>query len=439
MKNESGIDEPRFADREQHVKALVDAAIRAANPRRLVTEQIAIIGEKVRVANHDLAPDRIFIVSVGKAAIAMAIAAADQLGDRLTAGVVISKPDAAPDLPTRLRYFQGSHPVPSSLSVDATMAVHDLLATTRANDLVICLISGGASALLTSPVLPLAQWRALNEALLFSGCTINEVNTLRQQFDSVKGGGLAEWAAPSPCVTLILSDVIGNRIEHIGSGPTVPTQRDPQMALDILDKYDVWSRLDQDTQEALRRILRDSTEKLPLQIEPHNVIIGNIDVAVAAVVAHAQRLGFEPTIVSTTLTGEASEIGRMAANQALSLPPNQCLIWGGESTVTVSGTGLGGRNQEMALAAALALDGTPNAVVVAFSTDAEDGPTPVAGAWVDGQTVAKRSEQGIIAADYLANNDSYHFFEAVGTGHISAETGTNVNDILLILTYAPHE
>ncbi|MCO5183394.1 MAG: DUF4147 domain-containing protein [Anaerolineae bacterium] len=434
MKGE-GKEEPCFADRERHVQTLVDAAIAAANPQRLVAAQIAPTGDSVRVADQRFSPERIFIVSVGKAAIAMALAAADQLGDRLTAGIVISKPDTSPALPAALQYFQGSHPVPSSLSIDATLAVRHLLTETQADDLVICLISGGASALLTSPVLSLAQWRTLNRALLFSGCTINEVNTLRQQFDSVKGGGMAEWASPAPCVTLILSDVIGNRIEHIGSGPTVPTQRDAQQARAILNQYDMWSRLDQDTIEAVKRNLRDSAEKPPLPIEPVNVIIGDITVAVAAAAKCAEEMGFESTIVSTTLTGEASEIGRMAASQAQTCAPNRCLIWGGESTVTVSGTGLGGRNQEMALSAALALDRVPNVLVAAFSTDAEDGPTPVAGAWVDGETVQLGAEKGMIAAKYLENNDSYHFFATIGRGHISAERGTNVNDILLILTY----
>lgn len=431
---------PDFADREQHVTMLVNAAIRAANPRRLVKEQIAVVGDAVRVANHELAPARIFIVSVGKAAIAMALAAADQLSQRLTAGVVISKPNVPPTLPAKLRYFQGSHPVPSQLSIDATNAVQEMLAATQTDDLVLCLISGGASALLTQPTLSLDQWQELNSTLLLSGCTINQLNTVRQQFDAVKGGGLANWAIPARCISLILSDVIGNRIEHIGSGPTVPTVRDPQQTVNILNDYAIWQRLDSVTRQAVAQQLADASDgAIEHSMRAENLIIGDIGVAARAVAARAADLGFDTEIVSTTLTGEARIIGRKTAQLASETAPNHCLIWGGESTVTVTGNGVGGRNQEMALVAAVALDGLPNAVVAAFATDAEDGPTPVAGAWIDGSTVQLGLKQGLIAADYLANNDTYHFFERLGKGHISAERGTNVNDILLILTYAPHE
>ncbi|MBK9613831.1 DUF4147 domain-containing protein [Candidatus Amarobacter glycogenicus] len=185
-----------FATFEQDVAALALAAVTAADPAALVSSQIAVSPGAVMVAGESYAPARILVVSVGKAAVAMAAAAAVILADTLTGGVVISKTTAVPDLPPPLRYFPGSHPLPSQLSLQATQAVYDLLADTQPDDLVLCLISGGASALLTRPVLPLAQWQALNDALLRSGCAINDVNTIRQQFDTVKGGGLAQWAAP---------------------------------------------------------------------------------------------------------------------------------------------------------------------------------------------------------------------------------------------------
>lgn len=426
-----------FATFEQDVAALVLAAVTAADPAARVSSQIAVSPGAVTIAGESYTPARIFVVSVGKAAVAMATAAASILGDTLTAGVVISKATAVPDLPPPLRYFPGSHPLPSQLSLQATQAVYDLMAETQPNDLVLCLISGGASALLTRPVLPLAQWQALNDALLRSGCAINDVNTIRQQFDTVKGGGLAQWAAPATCVSLILSDVIGNRLAHIGSGPTVPTPPDPQQARAILDAYQVWARLDEVTAAAVTRHLAATIPHQPAAGNLiRNHIIGDVSLAAEAAARRAEQLGFQTAVVSTTLTGEARDIGRMAADRVRQTPPGHCLIWGGESTVTVTGAGLGGRNQEVALAAAVALSGTPGCVVASFATDGEDGPTPVAGAVVSGETAVQAARSGLDPAAYLANNDSYHFFQRLGAGHLSAPTGTNVNDLLVALTYA---
>jgi glycerate 2-kinase len=426
-----------FAHYEQDVTQLVQAAIAAADPARRVDDVLTAVSDRVYVGDAVYRPERVILIGVGKAAVPMAATAIAKLGSRVKEGIVVGKrAKTAVDLPAPLRYFQGGHPVPTSGSVQAAEAIRTLLATGRATDLVLCLISGGTSALLTQPVLPLAQWQALTTALLHSGCPINELNTIRQQFDAVKGGGLARWAAPAACAALILSDVIGNNLAHIGSGPTVPTPPNPVMAREILDRYRVWERLDGGTAVAVNQHLATPFPPEPLSTLPvHNQIIGDVTLAAQAAAQQAAVLGFVPTIVSTALRGEAREIGQMAAKIAGQTPPGRCLIWGGESTVTVRGNGRGGRNQEIALAAALALDGAPGGIIASFATDGEDGPTPVAGAIVSGGTVARAANQGLNAAAYLAANDSYHFFARLGQGHIVAEQGTNVNDLLLVLTY----
>jgi hydroxypyruvate reductase len=274
----------------------------------------------------------------------------------------------------------------------------------------------------------------LNQALLASGCTINDINTVRQFFDRVKGGGLARWAAPAACVSLILSDVIGSRIDHIGSGPTVAVMKEPKAVRAILNRFDVWKWLEGETAALVKSYLKSSRpQRAVTATDDHHLIIGDVSTATLAVAQLTVELGFDSTVLSNTLTGEAREIGRMAAERAKALRPNQCLIWGGESTVTIRGSGRGGRNQEMALATALALEDTPGRVVAAFSTDAEDGPMPVAGAVVSAETVADARAKGLNAAEYLANNDSYTFFEQLGWGHLTAERGTNVNDVLVAL------
>ena len=208
---------------------MIEAALQAADPARAVQEQLA---------NRPIEHERVFIVSVGKASVAMAQAACAALGKRVVAGVVISKGESA-ELPPNIQHFQGGHPIPDQRSVAATRAVLSMLENTTDSDYVLCLISGGASALLTDPLLSLSQWRELNDALLHCGCTINEVNHIRQHFDRVKGGGLLAHIAPSSSSTLILSDVIGNNVAHIGSGPTVSVARDIERCWDIFREFSV--------------------------------------------------------------------------------------------------------------------------------------------------------------------------------------------------------
>lgn len=413
---------------------MITAALNVADPAHVV---------KNGLADVEITADRIFLVSVGKAAVAMATAAVEQFGEQLVSGVVTSK--LAADHPTisaipdHFTYFQAGHPIPDERSIRATKTIREMLAETTAADHVLCCISGGASALLTAPVLPLAQWQALNRALVHCGCTINEINVVRQCFDVAKGGGLAEWAHPTACTAFILSDVIGNDLATIGSGPTVPTERDVNAVRAVLEQYDVWGRLSAETISAIKAHL-ETSQDTETALNVVNRIVGNVEKSAAAAAEVARSHGYVADVVSCALVGEAREVGRTMAERAMQLPSGHCEIYGGETTVTLSSEtiGEGGRNQEMALAAALTLDGHPTATIGTLATDGEDGDNDGAGAIVDGGTVGRAKQLGLDPDHALATHDSHTFFTQLEHGHLRlGSTGTNVNDLLFLVNALP--
>jgi hydroxypyruvate reductase len=444
---------PQFTDYRKHLDALVQAALSAADPATAVSRHLHRQNKTLIINNQEqfeLTHGRLFLVSVGKAALPMLDAAAAIVGDALTAGIAVTKvipPDYQPPHPA-IQIHRGSHPVSNQESIDATTAVYHFLQQTQANDLVLCLISGGASALLTKPLISLAEWQALNQAMLASGCTINEFNTVRRQLDAVKGGGLSRWAAPAGTTSLILSDVVGNPLEFIGSGPTVPGLDTPADAMQVLAQYGIENQVDEAVWKVISEQLAVNSNQFSVDsVEPPlNFIIGDVRKAAEAALGKAENLGFSTQLLTARLEGEAREVGLFAAAIAKDTPPDHCLILGGETTVTLRGNGKGGRNLETALSAAIALDGWPQTAVASFATDGEDGPTDAAGAVVTGSTV----ENGhfLNAQEYLHNNDSYHYFQklddqsrtelaetAVDTLIKPGSTGTNVNDLIIILTY----
>lgn len=435
------------------VERIIGAALEAADPRAAVRSAVRregvriVIGENV----YDLSNlRRVRVVGIGKAAQAMTAGLVDVLGDRLVDGLIITKHiDPAGTLPGWIRVLPGGHPVPSVESALSTQALVEFLEDGTTEDLVFCLISGGGSALMTLPVegVSLEDMQALTRLLLACGADIREMNTLRKHLDQVKGGGLARRVAPARLVTLVLSDVIGSPLDGIASGPTVADSSTYANALDILHKYGIYEQTPASIRSVLERGVRgEITETVKpgdacLENTISQVVASNPQAA-AAGLAQAKREGFQTLLLTTYLQGEASQVGGMLASilreidaSRQPLPRPACVIAGGETTVTLRGSGLGGRNQEMALGAAFLLSGLPNVALVTLGTDGEDGPTDAAGAIATGETIERARASGCNPLEYLQNNDAYHFFEALGDLLITGPTGTNVNDLAFLFAF----
>jgi hydroxypyruvate reductase len=436
-----------FSQHRQHVDLIIRAALVAADPAAAVKRNLHCEGQRLTVGDfgYDLGDGRIFMIGAGKASVAMGMTAAEILGDNLIGGLLIAKKDddSTGDftqdpavLSGNIEVVRAGHPISDQQGVEATAAAIHLLKNSSASDLVLFLISGGASALLTQPSIPLADWQTLVDALLASGCTINELNSVRKRLDRVKGGGLARMAAPANCATLILSDVVGNPLDVIGSGPTTPNPDDPSSARKVLTRYGLDQSLSPKLWETIDRELNlveaEETAGFPAV---QNIIVGDVRQAAESAVKAAAGLGFDTILLTAHLEGEAREVGRVVAALAKDAPSGACLVLGGETTVTLRGHGLGGRNLELALAAAVALEGWENVVVASFATDGDDGPTIAAGAIATGETVQIARSLDLDPITFLDANDSYHFFETTGGLLVTGPTGSNVNDLVFIMKY----
>ena len=465
------------------IASVLGAAIRAVDPAVAVKTHVARAGDDVRVGprTFDLSEiDRIIVVGGGKAGMPMAAALHELLGPRISAGVVNVKyghtsvdrwqvrfehrprgertptllGDSAdaprPPETGAIRIVEAGHPVPDAAGLAGAAQIATLLSGLTPRDLVFVLISGGGSALLPLPVegISLADYQALTGALLRCGADITEINTIRKHCSRLQGGQLARLAAPAQVVTLILSDVVGTPLDAIASGPTVPDRSTFADALAILKRYGI---LDQIPGSVRGHLLAGAAGAIPDTPKPGdplfervtNVVIGDNASAGRAAVAEARRLGFSSALLTTFIQGEAREVGRAVAGLAQGIACGQsdfaapaCLVLGGETTVTIRGQGSGGRNQELALAAAIALDSYPlpdgvEAAVVSLGTDGTDGPTDAAGgiAWPD--TVARGRALGLDARAALADNDSYPYLGALGDLIVTGPTKTNVNDLVL--------
>jgi len=342
-----------------------------------------------------------------------------------------------------IQIYEAGHPSADESSLLATRAIVEMLRQAGPLDLVLAVISGGTSALLSAPTIPLPAWRALTDALVKSGCTIEELNCVRRQLDSIKGGGLAAAAAPAACAGLILSDVVGNSLPAIGSGPTVAVHETPAEAFSILERYAIAGAVPPDYWLEIEHALAATKPSNLSGMQVVNLIIGDVRRAGEAAVRAAHGLGFEAQLLTAHLQGEAREVGRVAAALAIDSRPAQCLIMGGETTVTVRGDGTGGRNQELALSAAIALEQQRGVAVAGFATDGEDGTTDAAGAVVTGETALAGRRIGLDPHAYLRRNDSHTFFSRLAQRGMdcllrTGATGTNVNDLVIILKY-PNE
>jgi hydroxypyruvate reductase len=393
----------------------------------------------------------IYVVGGGKACAPMAQAIESVFGDRTTAGIVCVK-YGHQLATTRIQIEQAGHPIPDERAVRATGKMLQLLDAAGRDDLIICLISGGGSALLVAPSsgITLADKRRITNTLLRSGATITEVNTIRKHLSRVKGGGLVRAASPATVISLILSDVLGDPLDVIASGPTVPDTTTFADAWEILVRYDLVGELPTSIAQWLQEGMAGRIPDTPKPGDPifdrtQNVIVASNARAVHAAVEQARRDGLNPLLLSSFVEGEAREvakvfaaIGRELVRSDNPVPRPAAIVAGGETTVTVKGQGRGGRNQEFALAAAIQLEGIDDITIMAVATDGTDGPTTAAGAIVDGTTVERARAIGLDPRQALADNDSYSFFQKLGDLLVTGPTNTNVDDLYVIVAGACH-
>ena len=436
----------------------LSAAIQAVDPEAAIRRYLKREGDYLWVGEqrYDLNRfGRVRIAGMGKAGAPMTEAAAGILGQALSDGIVIVKQGHLGEKsqigPVRL--LEAGHPVPDACSLRATAALVDLLQDSRPDDLVLTLISGGGSALFTLPAqgLELDDLTELTRLLLASGAEIKEINTLRKHLDRVKGGQLARLIAPAQVASLILSDVVGDPLDAIASGPTVPDPTTYDQAVAILDKYQLMERVPAGVLRHLERGRRGELLETPKPGDPifertANQIIASNRQAAQAAAEQAKREGLRPEILTTSLTGEASQEGNKFARRGRTLAAGEsrlpgkevrptCLIAGGETTVTLRGQGLGGRNQEFALAGVSEMGGLDKAALVSLATDGGDGPTDAAGAVVSGETLARARQLGLNPQEFLARNDAYHFFEPLQDLLKPGPTHTNVNDLAFFFAF----
>ncbi len=454
-------------DRKESVAEIFYAALKAVDPYSAVK----LFTDKIRSVYQDGNFKRLIVVGFGKAACTMAKAIEDNLGDLIDTGILITKFRHAIEQQNRtaeqqlnmannlflnknycstalLRFcsiFEAGHPVPDENGLKGTEEIIKILRDADENTLIVCLISGGGSALLVSPYegISLNEKQAITELLLKSGADINELNTVRKHISKVKGGRLAEIAYPAKVISLILSDVIGDRLDVIASGPTAPDKTTYNDSLKVLEKYGLIDNAPRSIINVFQKgadgfIPETPKEGNKIFENVENIIIGSNRIALKAAKEKAEELGFHAEIISSEVTGEARDVGRWLADIARSKHSNSsnrlnCLISGGETTVTVKGNGKGGRNMELALSFAIEIEGIDGITLLSAGTDGTDGPTDAAGAIVDGETLKRARAIGLNPEEYLNNNDSYNFFKKINMLFITGPTGTNVMDVQIMV------
>ena len=432
--------------------SIFKAGIDAVNPYRLVLQSLKVEGNilNIKDVSYDLNQfNNILVIGGGKATAPMAQAVENILGDRIGKGCIVVKYGHTSPL-KKIRQIEAGHPLPDEAGVKGTEEILRLLEGADEKTLVICLLSGGGSALLVSPLdgITLDEKKEVNRFLLSVGARINEVNAVRKHLSKIKGGRLSEISHPATLITLILSDVIGDRLDVIASGPTVPDNTTFKDAMNVIEKYNLLDKLPANVMILLKQGLRGDIKDTPKEglIKDRTFIIGNLKHALTAAKEKVVSMGYETEIISSELQGEARDTAKYLSAKAIKVQQflksgesSRCLISGGETTVTVKGNGLGGRNQELALAFAVEIEGMKGITMLSAGTDGTDGPTDAAGAIVDGETVSKAKTLGLDPERYLNTNDSYNFFKRLdsltGERHhvITGPTGTNVMDIQIIL------
>jgi hydroxypyruvate reductase len=418
----------------RHALTIFKAALAAADPADAVARHLK---------RRDLSRYRnIYVIGAGKAGASMAQAAERVLGRRIAAGLINVKDGHVARL-KRIELNECGHPMPDARGVAGAQRIAEMAAAAGKDDLVVCLISGGGSALLPLPAagITLEEKQATTRLLLACGANIHEINAIRKHISRIKGGQLAQLAAPATVESLLLSDVIGDDLDVIGSGPTAPDASTFAVAGGILDKYAIRSQVPAAVRERIERGERGEIAETPKPADPvfrrvRNTVVGGNRLALRAAARCARGLGFRTLVLSSEIEGETREIARMHAAIAREIvrsgqpvKPPACIITGGETTVTLKGEGLGGRNQEFVLAAALDIAGLQHAVIFSAGTDGTDGPTDAAGAIADGDTLRRNPD----ALRYLNDNNAYRYFEPLGDLVITGPTNTNVADVRLVM------
>jgi len=422
----------------ESARSIFDAALAAGDVRPLVSRALA-----------DIAPPdrgRVLVVGAGKASGAMAAAVEEAWGDRITDGLIAVK-DGYLARTRRVRLVEAGHPVPDERGAQAAREIRALVESAVGDDLVLVLVSGGGSALTPAPAPPitLADKQAMTRLLLTAGATINQLNAVRKHCSLLKGGQLARAAAPARVEALLLSDVVGDPLDVIASGPTTPDVSTFAEALDILDSLALRDRAPRAVVERLEQGARGAVPETPKPGDPlfarvRNTVIGNNALVVDAAASRARRLSLAPQILTRAFEGEAREAAGRFVELARLIQAGRgpvqapaCVIAGGETTVTVRGRGVGGRCQEFALAAALAMEEMKGAVILAAGTDGTDGPTEAAGAVSDGASATRARAQGLDPAARLADNDSNPVFDRLGDLVVTGPTNTNLLDLYLLV------
>lgn len=429
--------------------AIFTAGLKAVHPENCVRRWLRLSNGVLQVGRETCKLDQIrklYLVGAGKASAAMAKAAEELLGHRIAAGLVVTKYGHGVSL-NRCRLMESGHPVPDENGVQAAQALLDLMACAGPRDLILCLVSGGGSALIPAPAhgVSLTDKQTTTRQLLACGATIHEVNTIRKHLSRIKGGRLCLAAKGASMVSLIISDVVGDDLDIIASGMTAPDSSTFANCMEILSRY----ALADEVPEAVRHLLtmgaKGTVQETPKPGDPlfenvRNQIVGSISDALSAAEQKAMRMGYRPLILTSMLCGEAREVAKAVCAVAREIQrsghpiaPPACLLSGGETTVTLRGDGLGGRNMELALAAGIELTGIEKTLLLSAGTDGTDGPTDAAGAFADGSTVSRAETMGISALRHLADNNAYRFFEPLDDLLITGPTRTNVMDLQILL------
>jgi glycerate-2-kinase len=437
----------------QNARALalksLESALKAVDPRQIIKSKLSLKNSTLHVNGYSFDMKKfknVYVIGGGKASGSMAEALEQVLGKYIKSGFV-NVPSGSKHKTDIIELHEASHPIPDEAGVKGTRRMLEMAEQAKEDDLIVCLISGGGSSLMPLPrgEISIADKREITNDLLKCGATINEINTVRKHISDFKGGWLAKKAYPATILNLILSDVVGDPLDFIASGPTVPDSTSFGDAVKVLEKYGLWTK----APASIRKVLSDGKKGIIPETpkaddeafkKVFNVVVGNNRLASLTAQEHLKSEGLNTLLLTATLEGEARHVGIMLASIAREIsisgnpvPKPAGIIAGGETTVTVTGKGLGGRNQEIALAAARNLKGMNGVVMASLSTDGVDGPTDAAGAVVDGKTLDKAAEMGLTPEKYLAENDSYHFFSELGDLIFTGPTGTNVNDISVIV------